>query len=272
MTAAAPNQPKGLYAKLFEPKRLGIMAPGTSVLVYAGLLFWTIVVLFPLYWLLVTSFKLPIDVNEGPRYLPFVDYEPSLHAWDYLLVEVGGDTFRPYVNSVIIAAISTILAVLAGSMAAYALARITYKPRFASILSFVVGIIAVIVLTVVAGVPWWLSLIVGLAIFALLARTVARRFSARLGNGDILFWMISQRILPPVIVAVPVYTWDLGTVDYPHLGSEPLLVAIPSPSSINGIVFRRPSLQDPGKSSGASFRDPGIPCNLGLVDHIARAV
>ena len=70
----------------------------------------------------------------------------------------------------------------------------------------------------------------------------------------------------------PLHTWDLGTVDYPQLGSEPLLVAIPSPSSINGIFFRRPSLQDPGKSSGASFRDPGIPRNLGLVDHIARAV
>ncbi|MEM7446361.1 MAG: carbohydrate ABC transporter permease [Pseudomonadota bacterium] len=205
MTAAAPDRPKGLFAKLFEPKRLGIMAPGTSVLVYAGLFFWTIVVLFPLYWLLVTSFKIPLDVNQGPRYIPFVDYEPSLHAWEYLLVEVGGDTFRPYVNSVIIAAVSTILAVLAGSMAAYALARISYKPRFSSILSFVVGIIAVIVLTVAAGVPWWLSLIVGLVIFALLARTVARRFNARLGNGDILFWMISQRILPPVIVAVPVY-------------------------------------------------------------------
>ena len=70
----------------------------------------------------------------------------------------------------------------------------------------------------------------------------------------------------------PLHTWDLGTVDYPQLGSGPLLVAIPSPSSINGIFFRRPSPQDPGKSSGASFRDPGIPCNLGLVDHIARAI
>ena len=70
----------------------------------------------------------------------------------------------------------------------------------------------------------------------------------------------------------PLHAWDLGTVDYPQLGSEPLLVAIPPPSSINGIFFRRPSPQDPGKSSGASFRDPGIPCNLGLVDHIARAI
>ena len=70
----------------------------------------------------------------------------------------------------------------------------------------------------------------------------------------------------------PLHTWNLGTVDYPQLGSGPLLVAIPSHFSINGIFFRRPSPQDPGKSLGASSRDPGIPCNLGLVDHIARAI
>lgn len=205
MTKPMSNQPQGWRAHLFEPRRLGTMAPGTSVLVYTGLILWSFVVLFPLYWLVVTSLKLPIDVNQGPRYIPFIDYQPSLHAWEYLLVEVGGDTFRPYVNSLIIATVSTVLAVLIGSMAAYALARIAYRPRFSTILSFVIGIIAVIALTVAAGVDWWLSLIVGAVIFVLLARTVARKLKARLGNGDILFWMISQRILPPVIVALPVY-------------------------------------------------------------------
>ena len=32
-----------------------------------------------------------------------------------------------------------------------------------------------------------------------------KRFKATLGNGDILFWMISQRILPPIVVIIPVY-------------------------------------------------------------------
>ena len=27
----------------------------------------------------------------------------------------------------------------------------------------------------------------------------------RLGNGDILFWIISQRILPPIVVVIPIY-------------------------------------------------------------------
>ncbi len=34
---------------------------------------------------------------------------------------------------------------------------------------------------------------------------MGRRFKAALGNGDILFWMISQRILPPVVAVIPIY-------------------------------------------------------------------
>ena len=49
---------------------------------------WAFVVLFPLYWLAVTSFKLPIQVDSGPFYFPFVDFQPSLHAWRYLFVDL----------------------------------------------------------------------------------------------------------------------------------------------------------------------------------------
>ena len=71
----------------------------------------------------------------------------------------------------------------------------------------------------------------------------------------------------------PLRTWNLRTVDYPQLGSGPLLVAVPPQRSINGIFFRRPSPQDPGpllvaipsqrSINGIFFRrpspqDPGI--------------
>jgi len=36
-------------------------------------------------------------------------------------------------------------------------------------------------------------------------QTVARRFKRALGNDDIAFWMISQRMLPPVAVVIPIY-------------------------------------------------------------------
>ena len=61
---------------------------------------------------LITSFKLPIDVDNGPFYLPFIDFQPSLHAWQYIFVDVAHDTLRPYLNSVIVAhRLSTCLAI-----------------------------------------------------------------------------------------------------------------------------------------------------------------
>ncbi len=68
---------------LFKRKSLSGLSPMEMTISYTALGLWTIVVLFPIYWLFTTSFKLPIDVNTGPLYLPFVDFKPSLHAWDY---------------------------------------------------------------------------------------------------------------------------------------------------------------------------------------------
>ena len=47
---------------------------------------WTLVVLVPLYWVLITSFKGPGEVDNGPFYIPFVDFTPSLHAWNFMLL------------------------------------------------------------------------------------------------------------------------------------------------------------------------------------------
>ena len=50
--------------RLFRPSR-SLYTPGLSgmVLTYIVLGIWTIVVLFPLYWMVITSFKTPIQVN-----------------------------------------------------------------------------------------------------------------------------------------------------------------------------------------------------------------
>ena len=63
---------------------------------------WALVVLLPIYWLVVTSFKTPYQVDKGPFYIPFVDFQPTLDAWRYILVELGNDTLRPYVNTIIV--------------------------------------------------------------------------------------------------------------------------------------------------------------------------
>jgi multiple sugar transport system permease protein len=181
---------------------------------YLVLGFWALVVLFPLYWLAITSFKLPIQVNAGPVYIPFVDYQPSLDAWRYILVDLRDDTIRPYVNTVVVALSSSALALLLGSAAAYALIRFPYRPRV-GVIALVVGCLLLAAVAVGLGVPPAIALVVAGACLALLAGTVGRRFTRTLSNRDIAFWVISQRILPPVAVVIPIYVFfqHLGLLD-----------------------------------------------------------
>jgi multiple sugar transport system permease protein len=124
---------------------------------YVLLFLWAFIALFPLYWLLITSFKQPIAVFQGPKYLPWIDFQPTLNAWKFLLTGPNhAAVLRDWRNSAIEAISSAVLAVSIGSMAGYALTRFSYKIRF---------------------LKW--------------------------KNKDIAFWIISQRMLPPVVVVLP---------------------------------------------------------------------
>jgi multiple sugar transport system permease protein len=180
------------------------LSAGWKLLSYAILLFWAFVVLFPLYWLAVTSLKLPIQVDSGPFYLPFVDFQPTLDAWKYIFVDLRNDTLRPYVNTVVVGLASASLALLLGSTAAYALVRFNYRPKL-GVIGLFIGSVAMAVVVIVLGVPWQLAVASAVAIFAILAQTIGRRFRRSLGNNDIAFWLISQRMLPPVAVVIPIY-------------------------------------------------------------------
>lgn len=196
---------RSLYQSLFEPKTIDGVAPVSKVFSYLILGFWTMVCLFPLYWLVVTSLKLPIHVNDGPVYLPGIDFKPSLHAWKYIFVDLGNDTLRPYLNTVVVSLASSVIAVIIGSMAGYALTRIAYRPKLGSILLFILIVILMIVTVVRFGLAWQIAVASGLALFIVLLTTLGRRFRKSLHNTDIAFFMISQRILPPVAVVIPIY-------------------------------------------------------------------
>ena len=242
---------RSLMQRLFEPTAVGQMAPVAKIVAYLALAFWSVFVLFPIYWVVVTSFKDAAAVNQGPYYIPFVDFQPNLNAWRvqfntdsncdaYAIVRQLGllvynsfayivspvvsltpmepqicKIFLAFTNSVVISIASTTLCIVVGSMAAYALARIRYKPKFGNILMFVMMALAVILVTTYVGIPWWASAAVGLALFLLLARAIGKHFTATLGNNDILFWIISQRILPPIVVVIPVYVMfqSVGLLD-----------------------------------------------------------
>ncbi|MDQ2943642.1 MAG: carbohydrate ABC transporter permease [Candidatus Dormibacteraeota bacterium] len=177
--------------------------PGMTIS-YLLLFAWAFVVLFPLYWLAVTALKTPLDVNSGPFYIPFRDFQPTLESWRYIFVDLGEDTFRPYLNTVVVGLTSTAITVLLGSMAAYGLVRMRYRVRLGAIASFAAAL-ALSVTVLIGHAPWPVAAVAGFAFFLLLLQTVARRSKRALGNDDIAFWMISQRMLPPVAVVIPIY-------------------------------------------------------------------
>jgi multiple sugar transport system permease protein len=200
---------------LFQRKSLSTLSPAGMVLSYLTLGIWTMVALFPIYWLLVTSFKLPIDVNMGPFYIPFVDYKPSLHAWEYILVgDLSNDTKRNFMNTLVVAPVSASLALLLGTGAAYGLTRFQYRPRLGAILTFI-GCLVLVIFAITLGAPWQIAIAVGIVLFILSLQTIGKRFKRSLENNDIAFWLISQRMLPPVAVVIPIYVLfqRLGLLD-----------------------------------------------------------
>ena len=180
------------------------VSPPAKFVGWLVLVFWAFIVLFPLYWLFVTSFKDTNSVGRGPFYFPFIDFQPTFDAWHDVLVNQASETFRPYINTVVIGLTSATVAVLLGATSAYALVRFRYQPRL-GIIGLFVGCMAGLFIAIALGVPWLVAVVSALAVFAILAQTIGRRFKAALGNNDIAFWLISQRILPPIAVVLPLY-------------------------------------------------------------------
>lgn len=140
-----------------------LIAIGGRVLVYGALLVWTVVCLFPIYWTITTSFKLPPNVMQG-HLIPWVGgFEPSWRGWQSLglspdtifgVSTVRDEFMKRLTNSAIISVGASFLALVLGSLAAYGLSRFDYRFGF-------------------------------------------------MKNADISFFFVSQLILPPVVLALP---------------------------------------------------------------------
>ncbi|TMC63912.1 MAG: carbohydrate ABC transporter permease, partial [Chloroflexi bacterium] len=50
----------------FRRRGLQDLSPPAKLAAFGLLLLWAFVVLFPIYWLFVTSFKTPYQVDKGP--------------------------------------------------------------------------------------------------------------------------------------------------------------------------------------------------------------
>lgn len=169
---------------------------------------WLIFTLFPLYWIFVTSFKSPIAVTGGPTYLPWIDFEPTLNAWSDAFSGSRGDFFATFFNSVWISIAASLIAVVFGSMAAYALVRFQFKVKLlAGIVFASCGMGSYLLAKEIFD--WKDTTSMGFAFLcALILSVISNRLPLPgpvLKNNDVVFWFVSQRMMPPIVSAFALY-------------------------------------------------------------------
>ena len=106
--------------------------------IYAILIFWTVICLFPIYWTITTSFKMAPDVMQG-NMIPWIDYTPKWLGWRSLGLSpetigtestVRAEFLKRFANSAIVSLSASAIAVVLGSLAAYGLSRFSFKFGF----------------------------------------------------------------------------------------------------------------------------------------------
>ena len=121
---------------------------------YIFLIICSFLVIFPIYWVVITSLKTKGDILKGPNYFPFIDFKPTISSWKGIITEQNA--LKYLLNSLVSASFSATVALILGSMSAYGLLRFKFKIGF-------------------------------------------------LKNQDLNIFIISQRIMPPVITALALY-------------------------------------------------------------------
>lgn len=93
--------------------------PGvTLALRYVAAALITLVFLFPVYWLFIISFKTPEEIFAYPP----VWYPNSIQFENYKVLFKDGDAITVW-NSLVLAGVSTVIAMILGTMCAYSLVR-----------------------------------------------------------------------------------------------------------------------------------------------------
>jgi multiple sugar transport system permease protein len=126
-TATAPVQESHLTAE--EVAALGRVKPSPKARIgmvasYVGMGLIVVYCILPFYWMIVSSLRLP---SEG-RSTEFIPNPMSIE--NYKGVFAGQNNFgRSLINSIIVSGTTTVLTLLFGIVAAYALARLTFKGK-----------------------------------------------------------------------------------------------------------------------------------------------
>ena len=122
-------------------------ADARKTLHFIGLAMIVVFALFPFYWMVTSSFKDQTDLLASP---PMWLFKPTI--WHYAEIWADQKLTAALLHSLIVATATTVIALLLGMPAAYALARFQFR-----------------------------------------------------GKGDLWFWFISNRMISPIVLALPVY-------------------------------------------------------------------
>ncbi|WP_194832374.1 carbohydrate ABC transporter permease [Nocardia sp. XZ_19_369] len=98
-----------------------------SVRLYAGVAIVLIWGLGPFYWMTVTAFRDPAYTFDSTPWPTHLTLENFRNAFD---TSRGNNFGRALGNSVIIGSITTVIALVLGVLAAYALARLTFRGKY----------------------------------------------------------------------------------------------------------------------------------------------
>ena len=182
--------------------------------VYVILLVWSFICLMPIYWLSITSIKGAADIDRPPGYMPFVDFSPSLEAWRFILFDHNESLLPRLVHSGLISAAATALTIGFSGLAIYGLTRCRLSLRWSALVAIALPIGVGVCGVVVTNRP-------SLAVFttmAVLGLVLAIRFRNRgpvLSAPAAVAILLVARILPPVVLALPLYMFGqaLGARD-----------------------------------------------------------
>jgi len=95
------------------------------VTVYLPLLVFTFVLLFPFYWMVITTFKSNDDIYDYAKNSPFWVFNPTLHNIKKLLFETSYPDWLW--NTFMVSGTATVISLFASVLAAYAIERLRFK-------------------------------------------------------------------------------------------------------------------------------------------------
>ncbi|MDT8716721.1 carbohydrate ABC transporter permease [Clostridium sp. 19966] len=119
-----------------ENERSRIKNKIVKLLMYAVLIIFGVLNIYPLIWMLFTSFRTNREISRSTFALPTeLHFENYVHAWK--TANIG----EYFINSVIVAVISIIITIFIGAMAAYVLAKFKFKSSGFIYALFIFGMI-----------------------------------------------------------------------------------------------------------------------------------